>query len=130
LLEEHGLEYDHSLFAHDCLPHWAFDMVDSAAFADYTKDPETWMQPLEKIVPSTKVAEIPGNWDLTDFAALNFVPQAPNSQGYVSPRVLEDNWKEMFTYLYARHDTFLFPLTLHPQSSGKVSRLISGHPHV
>jgi hypothetical protein len=41
-----------------------------------------------------------------------------NSQGYISPRVLEDNWKEMFTYLYARHDVFVFPLTIHPQSSG------------
>jgi hypothetical protein len=60
LLEEHHIEYDHSLFAHDFLPHWAFDMVHLATFADYSKEPETWMKPLEKIKPSKKVVEIPG----------------------------------------------------------------------
>jgi peptidoglycan/xylan/chitin deacetylase (PgdA/CDA1 family) len=81
LLEEHHIEYDHSLFAHDFLPHWAFDMVEEATFADYSLEPETWMKPLRKIKPSKKVVEIPGgplegpegrsnlfeqgNWDLT-----------------------------------------------------------------
>lgn len=86
---------------------------------------------------SRNVVEIPGNWDCTDFAAFNFVPQAPNSAPLNDTYVMERNWKEMFGWLYrdaerrekagqAEGDedgggdgTFLFPLTIHPQSSGK-----------
>jgi hypothetical protein len=53
------------------------------------------------------------------------VPAAPNSHGYVSPHVIEQNWKDMFSWLYedaaskGAGSSFLFPLTIHPQSSGK-----------
>jgi len=38
--------------------------------------------------------------------------------------VIERNWKEMFAWLYAEYmggqgQGFVFPLTIHPQSSGK-----------
>ena len=48
--------------------------------------------------------------------------------GYVAPSVVEENWKQSFTWLYEQaskegggegQGTFLFPLTIHPQSSGK-----------
>lgn len=93
-------------------------------YADFGKPASTWMKPMGKM-QRRDVVEIPGNWDCTDFAAFNFVPAAPNSHGYVSPHVIEQNWKDMFTWLYndaaSKGDgsTFLFSLTIHPQSSGK-----------
>ena len=129
LLEEHNIIYDHSLMAHDCQPHWAFDCGDIGIAADFSKPAETWMKPMRKL-QERKVVEIPGNWDLTDFAAFNFVPQAPNSHGYVDPRMVEDNWKQMFQGWYDEYieepiregrepQGFVFSTTIHPQSSGK-----------
>ena len=57
LLEEFGLEYDHSLFAHDALPHWAFDVGEDATYADYSKDPSTWMEPLRSQGPPLRAAQ-------------------------------------------------------------------------
>ncbi|MCJ1309750.1 4-amino-4-deoxy-alpha-L-arabinopyranosyl undecaprenyl phosphate biosynthetic process [Agyrium rufum] len=126
LLEEHGIRYDHSLMAHDSLPHWAADLGDNMTTADFSKDAETWMKPMSKI-QTRNVVEIPGNWDCTDFVMFNFIPDAPGTHGYVSPYVVEQNWKDMFTALYqernesSQHEPqgFVFPLTIHPQSSGK-----------
>lgn len=111
--------------AHDCQPHWAADCVDNGTVVDFDQPASTWMKPMQKLQPRN-VVEIPGNWDLTDFAAFNFVPAAPNSHGYVDPHVIERNWKEMFEGWYEEYNNepdepqgFVFSVTVHPQSSGK-----------
>lgn len=40
-------------------------------------------------------------------------------QGYVDPEVVEKTWRESFLYCYEHYDTFIFPMTIHPQVSGK-----------
>lgn len=66
LLEEHGLIYDHSLMAHDSQPHMAADVAVDETWVDYSKPAESWMKPM-KPLKTTKIVEIPGNWDCTDF---------------------------------------------------------------
>jgi hypothetical protein len=71
-----------------------------------------------KPTPSTLV-EIPCNWYIEDMTPMQFLPHAPNSHGYVSPYSIEQMWKDRFEYLYSESDAdFIFPLVLHPDTSG------------
>lgn len=69
---------------------------------------------------------------------MQFLPAAANSQGYVSANSIMEMWKARFDFLYHEHDydsegedesreasdgdgrkgDFLFPLVLHPDTSG------------
>jgi hypothetical protein len=55
---------------------------------------------------------------------MQFLPHAPNSQGYISPYTIETMWKDRFEYLYEEcseeggNGGFIFPLVLHPDTSG------------
>jgi len=55
--------------AHDSQPHWAMDVGNEATttYADFSKPAASWMKPMGKMIERA-VVEIPGNWDLTDFA--------------------------------------------------------------
>lgn len=66
VLEDFGIEYDHSVFHHDCQPYYVADTSDTVVHTDYSKDPETWMVPLKKQNP-TNVVEIPGSWNISDW---------------------------------------------------------------
>lgn len=48
-----------------------------------------------------------------------FIKGAPNSHGFVSPRVIEDRWLEQFDWVYEHMDYAVFPITIHPDVSGK-----------
>lgn len=49
-----------------------------------------------------------------------FIKDAPNSHGFVAPQVIEQKWKDHFTYLYREEkDGFILPLTIHPDVSGR-----------
>lgn len=50
-----------------------------------------------------------------------FIKKAPNSHGWVSPKVVEELWLDHFNYFYREYDEFIFPVTIHPD--------VSGHPH-
>ncbi|KAJ5795131.1 hypothetical protein N7457_001730 [Penicillium paradoxum] len=51
-----------------------------------------------------------------------FIKRAPNGHGFVNPRDVEDIWRDHFDYFYREYDEFIFPITIHPD--------VSGRPHV
>ena len=137
LLLEHGLRYDHSLMHHDFQPYFVRE-GDAWTAVDPAQPAESWMRPLVRGRP-TDLVEIPANWYLDDAPPMIFVPSAPSSQGYVSPRVIEQLWKDQFDWVYQHSDYAVFPMTIHPDVSGRPQvlamheRLIPyllGHPGV
>lgn len=41
------------------------------------------------------------------------------SAGFIDPHHIERFWKEHFEFCYREYDTFVFPISIHPQVSGK-----------
>ncbi|KAL4933038.1 polysaccharide deacetylase family protein [Aspergillus undulatus] len=138
-LEEHGFLYDTSLTHHDSSPYFLTNTHTPKPINFTPSTPASaWMVPLpppSAVTPKTLV-EIPCNWYMEDMTPMQFLPAAPNSQGFVSPEVIERNWRARFEYLYneevevkgegveeteggkmVRRD-FVFPLVLHPDTSG------------
>ncbi|KAK9450782.1 uncharacterized protein V1518DRAFT_411694 [Limtongia smithiae] len=120
LLLSYGIEYDHSLSHHDCQPYW-LRTGDTWTKIDYSKKASEWMKPLE-YGQDTGLVEIAGNWYIDDLPPMMFIKAAPNSMGYINPRDIEDIWKDHFDYFYRENDFFIFPMTIHPD--------VSGRPHV
>ena len=79
------------------------------------------MKPLVK-GQETGLVEIPGNWYIDDLPPMMFIKKAPNSHGFVNPRDVEDIWRDHFDYMYREYDEFIFPISIHPD--------VSGRPHV
>ncbi|KAF9812755.1 hypothetical protein IEO21_06005 [Rhodonia placenta] len=119
LLLDKGIEYDHSNMAHEC----AYYLRDQDTWTkiDYSAHAHTWMKPLVRGQP-TGLVELPGNWYLDDLPPMMFIKSAPNSHGWVNARDVEQLWKDTFTYLYREEENFIFPITIHPD--------VSGRPHV
>lgn len=117
MLQNFGVEYDHSLSHHDCQAYY-LRTGDSWTKIDYTQKAETWMKPL---VPGkvTSLVEIPGNWYIDDLPPMMFIKSAPNSHGFVNPRDVEDIWRDHFDYFYREYDEFVFPISIHPDVSGR-----------
>jgi hypothetical protein len=94
---------------------------DSWAKIDYGKQAEEWMKPLVKGKP-TGLVEIPASWYIDDLPPMMFIKKAPNSHGWVDPKVVEQLWMDHFDYFYENYEEFCFPMTIHPD--------VSGRPHV
>ncbi|KAI1618150.1 carbohydrate esterase family 4 protein [Exophiala viscosa] len=120
LLLDYGIEYDHSLSHHDCQAYW-LRTGDTWTKIDYSKHPDHWMKPLVR-GQETGLVEIPGNWYIDDLPPMMFIKKAPNSHGFVNPRDVEDIWRDHFDYMYREYDDFIFPISIHPD--------VSGRPHV
>lgn len=120
LLLDRGIEYDHSAMAHDSQAYYLRD-EDFWTNIEYGKQAHTWMAPLRR-GNETGLVEIPANWYLDDWPPLIFVKSNPWSHGWVNTRDVEDLWKDTFTYLYREEEDFIFPITVHPD--------VSGRPHV
>lgn len=45
-----------------------------------------------------------------------------DSHGFMNARDIEDIWRDHFDYFYREYDEFIFPMTIHPD--------VSGRPHV
>ncbi|KAK2797071.1 hypothetical protein FQN51_008843 [Onygenales sp. PD_10] len=118
LLEEYGIMYDHSFMHHDVQPYFAPDSSAEWIETNLNQPAELWMRPMTKIRPST-VVEIPANWHLDDWPPLQPVPGRPASQGFVDTHVVEKLWMEQFDFAYREYDEFIFPMSIHPQVSGK-----------
>lgn len=43
----------------------------------------------------------------------------PGAQGFVDTSVVEKLWLEQFDFAYREYETFIFPMSIHPQVSGK-----------
>ncbi|TVY80828.1 Peptidoglycan deacetylase, partial [Lachnellula suecica] len=117
LLLDYGLEYDHSLSHHDCQAYY-LRTGDTWKKIDYSKHPDTWMKPLIK-GKETGLVEIPANWYIDDLPPMMFIKTAANSHGYVNPRDVEDIWRDHFDYCYREYDEFIFPISCHPDVSGR-----------
>jgi hypothetical protein len=48
-----------------------------------------------------------------------FVKDSANSHGFVDPHVIEQKWKDHFSYLYREERDFVMPITIHPDVSGR-----------
>lgn len=137
LLLEHGFSYSHSQGYHDFEPFYA-RLPDAWSKIDYSKPAETWMKPLIKGKP-VDLVEFAANWYLDDLPPMMFIKKAPNSHGFVNPRDIEQLWKDQFDWVYREYETAVFPITLHPDVSGRPQVLLmlerflvylAGHPGV
>ncbi|KAK0926531.1 hypothetical protein LTR91_002149 [Friedmanniomyces endolithicus] len=117
-LEAAGVVYDHSFMHHDFQPYFAPDGRETWVETDHAKAAEAWMSPMTRIRPSW-VVEIPANWHLDDRPPLQPIPGRPGAQGFVDTSVVEKLWLEQFDFAYREYETFIFPMSIHPQVSGK-----------
>ncbi|KAL1797452.1 hypothetical protein ACET3X_004058 [Alternaria dauci] len=128
LLEEYSFLYDSSLSHHDSKPYYLPNLPPITP-PKYTKEASAkdWMKPLPRpSAPTAKtLVEIPANWYTEDMTPLQYLPNAPNSHGYVDVRVMENMWKDKFEWIRSEmhdsvgeKDVVVFPLVLHPDTSG------------
>jgi peptidoglycan/xylan/chitin deacetylase (PgdA/CDA1 family) len=120
LLLSYGIEYDHSMSHEDHKCYW-LRTGDEWTKIDYKKTAKEWMKPLTK-GQDTGLVEIPGSWYIDDLPPMMFIKNSPNSHGWVNPRDVEQIWMDHFDYFYREYDEFVFPMTIHPD--------VSGRPHV
>ena len=116
LLEEAGIIYDHSFMHHDCQL-YRVPYPSLVSETDHRQPAAHWMTPMSTITPSS-IIEVPANWHLDDWPAFQPKP-ALGSAGFVDPHHVERFWREHFEFCYREHDSFVFPLSIHPQVSGK-----------
>jgi peptidoglycan/xylan/chitin deacetylase (PgdA/CDA1 family) len=81
------------------------------------------MKPLQR-GRETDLVEIPANWYLDDLPPMMFIKKAPNSHGFVNPRHIEEMWRDQFDWVYREHDYAVFPITIHPDVSGRPQVLL------
>ncbi|TDQ55419.1 polysaccharide deacetylase family protein [Actinorugispora endophytica] len=122
LLLERGIKYDHSLMHRDFEPYYV-RVGDSWTKIDYDRPAREWMRPLERGA-ETDLVEIPASWYLDDLPPMMFVKSSPNSHGFVSPRDLEQMWKDQFDWVYRESDYAVFTMTVHPDVSGRPQSLL------
>jgi peptidoglycan/xylan/chitin deacetylase (PgdA/CDA1 family) len=53
-----------------------------------------------------------------------FIKKAPNSHGFVNPRDIESLWRDQFDWVYREMDYAVFPMTIHPDVSGRPQVLL------
>lgn len=117
LLIKKGIKYDHSLMHRDYEPYYV-RVGDSWTRIDYTKEATEWMKPLVR-GQETDLVEIPASWYLDDLPPMMFIKKSPNSHGFVNPRDIEQIWRDQFDWVYREYDYAVFPITIHPDVSGR-----------
>ncbi|MGH2608904.1 MAG: polysaccharide deacetylase family protein [Tepidiformaceae bacterium] len=122
LLLKHGFRYDHSQSYRDFVPFYA-RVGDNWTRIDYSKAADTWMHPLEH-GKEVDLVEIGANWYIDDLPPMLFMKASPNSHGFVSPRDIEELWRDQFDWVYREMDYAVFPLTIHPDVSGRPQVLL------
>lgn len=122
LLKKYGLKYDHSLMHDDFMPYYE-RVGDSWTKIDYSKPAEEWMKPM-KFGTETSVVQIPANWYLDDLPPMMFIKASANSFGWANPRDIEQLWKDQFDYLYREYEYGVFPMTIHPDVSGRPQNIL------
>lgn len=128
LLLDYGIQYDHSMSHHDFQAYY-LRTGDTWTNVDYSKKAEEWMKPLVR-GQETGLVEIPASWYLDDLPPMLFIKGAPNSHGFVNPRDIEELWRDQFDYCYREYDEFVFPITVHPDVSGRPQVLLMHERYV
>ena len=122
LLQEKGIEYDHSLMENDHSPYY-LRRDDSWTKIDYSQPAESWMKPWQAGT-ETDLIEIPCSWYLDDAPPVMFVKKFPNSHGWVSPRSIGQMWTDQFDWVYRNNDYGIYNACLHPDASGHPQMLM------
>jgi peptidoglycan/xylan/chitin deacetylase (PgdA/CDA1 family) len=122
LLLTYGFRYDHSQGYRDFVPFYA-RVGDRWNGIDYAKSAADWMQPLEH-GREIDLVEIGANWYVDDLPPMMFMKASPNSHGFVNPRDIEQLWRDQFDWVYRELDEAVFPLTIHPDVSGRPQVLL------
>lgn len=117
LLLKHGFSYDHSQGYRDFQPFYA-RVGDEWNVIDYTASAKDWMKPL-KHGYEIDLVDIAANWYVDDLPPMMFMKKVPNSHGFVSPRDIEQMWKDQFDWVYREMDYAVFAFTIHPDVSGR-----------
>jgi peptidoglycan-N-acetylglucosamine deacetylase len=122
LLLKHGFTYDHSQAYRDFVPFYA-RTGDRWTTIDYSKPAREWMKPLQH-GREVDLVEIGANWYVDDLPPMMFMKASPNSHGFVGPRQIEELWRDQFDWLYRELDYGVFPITIHPDVSGRPQVLL------
>lgn len=122
LLVDNGFRYDRSQSYHDFLPFYA-RKNDSWTNIDYDKPAEEWMKPLVR-GEELDLVGINFSWYLDDLPPMMFIKASPNSHGFVSPRDIEDLWRDQFDWVYREYEYAIFPMCIHPDVSGRPQVLL------
>jgi len=86
---------------------------------DFSRIAETLTDPFTHLFIASKIVEIPAHWHIDDWPPLQPIPGRLGAQGFVDTAVVEKLWREQFDFGYREYDTFIFPMSVHPQVSGK-----------
>ncbi|MGB3304154.1 polysaccharide deacetylase family protein [Gordonia sp. (in: high G+C Gram-positive bacteria)] len=122
LLLKYGFEYDHSQGFKDFVPFYARS-GDSWTTIDYSKQAADWMKPMVH-GKEIDLVEIGANWYVDDLPPMMFMKASPNSHGFVNPRDIEELWRDQFDWVYRELDYAIFPITIHPDVSGRPQVLL------
>ncbi len=122
LLKEFGFTYDHSQGLNDFVPFYA-RVGDSWTKIDFSQQASTWMKPLVR-GHEIDIVEIGANWYVDDLPPMMFMKGAPNSHGFVNPRDIEELWRDQFDWVYRELEYGVFPITIHPDVSGRPQVLL------
>jgi peptidoglycan/xylan/chitin deacetylase (PgdA/CDA1 family) len=122
LLLKHGFQYDHSQAYNDFTPFYA-RKGDTWTKIDYSRAARDWMKPLVRGV-EIDLVEVGTTWYLDDLPPMMFIKNAANSHGFVNPRDIEEMWRDQFDWVYREMDYAVFPLTIHPDVSGRPQVLL------
>lgn len=122
LLQKYGFKYDHSQGYRDFQPFYA-RVGDEWTLIDYAKKAEEWMKPMTH-GKEIDLVEIGANWYVDDLPPMMFMKKVPNSHGFVSPRDIEDLWRDAFDWVYREMDYAVFAFTIHPDVSGRPQVLL------
>lgn len=110
LLLEHGFEYESSLMGNDFEPYWC-RVGDKWS----TTEPYQFGEP-------TPLVEMPVAWQLDDWPWFEFIPG--HGQGLRPPSAVLETWKSEFDFLYSELGKGVMVITMHPQCTGRGSRLL------
>lgn len=122
LLLQYGFSYDHSQNYKDFVPFYA-RVGDTWTNVDFALEAESWMKPLAR-GREIDLVELCGNWYVDDLPPMMFNKHAENSHGYVSPRDIEELWRDQFDWVYRELDYAVYGMTLHPDVSGRPQVLL------
>lgn len=120
LLLKNGFTYDHSQALHDFQPFYA-RTGDSWTKIDLSQSADSWMKPLVR-GNEIDLVELNFSWYIDDLPPMMFIKGSPNSHGFVNPRDIEQMWRDQFDWVYREYDYAIYPITIHPD--------VSGRPHV